>query len=199
MLSTGCPHRRVDRHCFLDTTSIAAAIQTGYAVARVDDAVFRAKTDRIAPVFQHEVRESPHAVSVGVLQVRTHLSTVVFNRTRACVTRTRARSYRFFDNSPHSLSTAATTSYGKLYYCALNQCFLGSAPFRIATSASRRSPVTSTSRLHSCDSSVVLRHQDRSKRRLERRCSPTLPRASVGTVSGRPMRTTFAARKTRAT
>src|SRR5215472_7100973 len=32
-----------------------------------------------------------------------------------------------------------TRSYGKLYYCALNQCFLGSAPFRIATSASRRS------------------------------------------------------------
>ena len=56
-----------------------------------------------------------------------------------------------------------------------------------------------TARLDQCNSSVVLRHQNRSKKRRVRRCSPTLPRASVGTASGPPTRTTFAARRTRAT
>ncbi len=56
-----------------------------------------------------------------------------------------------------------------------------------------------TARLDQCDSSVVLRHPNRSRKRRVRRCSPTLPRASVGTASGPLTRTTFAARKTRAT
>jgi len=51
----------------------------------------------------------------------------------------------------------------------------------------------------SCDSSVVLRHPNRSRKRRARRCSPTLPRASVGTASGPPTPTTFVARRTRAT
>ena len=69
----------------------------------------------------------------------------------------------------------------------------------IATSASRRPLPTDNSRLLQCDSSVVQRHPNRSRKRRVRRCSPTLPKASVGTASGRLMRTTFAARRTRAT
>jgi len=56
-----------------------------------------------------------------------------------------------------------------------------------------------TARLDQCDSSVVPRHPSHSKKRRVRRCSPTLPRASVGTASGRLTRTTSAVPKTRAT
>ncbi len=56
-----------------------------------------------------------------------------------------------------------------------------------------------TARLDPCDSSVVPRHPNHSRKRRVRRCSPTLPRASAGTASGRLTCTTFAARRTWAT
>ncbi len=198
MLSTACPHSRVDRFRVLYTNATAETTQTGYASVSIGAPIFRRETRENARFFPPKfagLRTPPPFSAPGF---RTHLSTVFFNRSRPRVNRACERSYRIVDNCPHRLSTAMTRSYGKLYYCALNQCFLGSRSLRFATSASRR-PLPHRQRVYQCDSSVVLRHPNRSRKRRVRRCSPILPKASVGTASGRPTRTTFAARKTRAT
>jgi hypothetical protein len=129
MLSTAYPHVRVDRSEFLDTTVIAATNETGYASVSIGAPIFHGDTPENGRFFatKFEARRVPPPFSVPGF--RTHLSTVFFNRQRPRVKRACERSYRIIDNSPHSLSTAMTRSYGKLYYCALNQCFLGSAPF----------------------------------------------------------------------
>jgi len=202
MLSTACPHPRVDMFRLLYTNGTAATTQTGYASVSIGAPILRRETRENARFFssKFECRRTPPPLTAPGF--RTHLSTVFFNRSRPCVNRACERSYRIIDTSPHWLSTAMTRSYGKLYYCALNQCFLGSAPFDrnigrdIGVTTASPPP---TARLDTCDSSVVLRHPNRSRKRRARRCSPTLPRASVGTASGPLTPTTFDARKTRAT
>jgi len=139
MLSTACPHPRVDRFRFLYTNATAETTQTGYASLSIGAPILRRETRENARLFSSKFecrRTSPPLTAAGF---RTHLSTVFFNRPRPRVKPACERSYRIIDSSPHRLSTAMTRSYGKLYYCALNQCFLGSRSLRFATSASRRS------------------------------------------------------------
>jgi hypothetical protein len=139
MLSTACPHPRVDRFRFLYTNATAAATQTGYAAVSIGAPILRRETRESARFFSSKFECPLTPPPLTAPGFRTHLSTVFFNRTRPRVKPACEWSYRIIDNSPHRLSTAMTRSYGKLYYCALNQCILGSRSLRFATSASRRS------------------------------------------------------------
>lgn len=87
--------------------------------------------------------------------------------------------------SPHALSTAMTTTYGKLSYCNLNQGFLGCRPFRRAPRRSTQKPL----RIFQCISSAALVHQSLSKTRRARPCWPTSTRVIAGMGSGRRART----------
>jgi hypothetical protein len=82
-----------------------------------------------------------------------------------------------------------TTTYGKLFYCALYHGFLGCRPFLLRRRIHAPSSTTHRPQSRPCTSLVAPRPRSHSKTRRVRRCSPTALIQIAGKASGRSSRT----------